>query len=116
MPPTCATWMRSMPMYASSTRRSRSSTPCRLECSTYHVNREREIAMNALRTLLIVAALVAALPLHAQESFPSRPVRVIVGYTAGGSTDIAARIYSAKMSEGLGQAVVVENHGGAAGT
>ena len=49
------------------------------------------------------------------KSFPDKPVRVIVGYAAGGGNDIVARIISQKLAEGLGQPVVVENKPGAAG-
>jgi len=48
-------------------------------------------------------------------SFPDHPVRMIVGFAAGGSTDVAARIIAQKMSEILGQSVLVENRTGASG-
>lgn len=59
----------------------------------------------------IASLLAASAP--AQESparnFPNKPVRIIVGFVAGSGTDIIARVVSAKMSEGLGQPVIVEN-------
>ena len=65
---------------------------------------------------LVGASLVGA-PAFAQEdaarNFPSKPIRVIVGYVAGGGNDIIARVVSAKMSEGLGQPVIIENKPGA---
>ena len=47
--------------------------------------------------------------------FPNRPIRMLVGFGAGGGTDIVARIVAQKMSESLGQSVVVENRTGASG-
>jgi tripartite-type tricarboxylate transporter receptor subunit TctC len=52
---------------------------------------------------------------HAQP-FPSKPLRVIVPFPAGGTTDIVARLVAQRMTETMGQAVVVENRGGAGGT
>lgn len=49
------------------------------------------------------------------QPYPSKPIRMIVPYPAGGNTDIVARAYTQKLSERLGQPVVVENRGGAAG-
>jgi len=50
------------------------------------------------------------------QSFPSRPINIIVPFAAGGPTDIVARVIAAEMSNSLGQQVVVENVVGAAGT
>ena len=69
--------------------------------------------------LLLLTACVAALPAFAQtsstKSYPSRPVRVIVGYPPGGATDITARLMSQWLSERLGQPFVIENRSGASG-
>ena len=53
---------------------------------------------------------------YAQPTYPDHPVRLIVGFAAGGSTDLVARIVANKMSAQLGQSVVVENRAGAGGT
>jgi tripartite-type tricarboxylate transporter receptor subunit TctC len=71
----------------------------------------------AVRALALGTALVAA-PLgcraHA-ETFPNRPVRLLVGFAAGGGADTASRIFAARMTETWGQQVLVENRGGAGG-
>jgi len=72
----------------------------------------------------VVSALVAscalcasvALPAFAQSDYPTRPVRVVVPYPAGGSTDNIARPLAERLSRALGQQFVVENRGGAGGT
>ena len=67
-----------------------------------------------LRRVLLAACL---LPIVASaQTFPSRPIRLIVPYAPGGNTDIVARIYSQKLAERLGQPVVIDNRGGAIGT
>jgi tripartite-type tricarboxylate transporter receptor subunit TctC len=63
------------------------------------------------------AALAATLPLHSfAQTFPNKPIRMIVPFPAGGATDILARALSQKLGEKLGQNVVVENRPGAGGT
>jgi len=67
------------------------------------------------RSMAVVAAAVAALGAAqaAAQAFPSRPVRMIVPQSAGGSTDVIARVVANRMGEGLGQTVVVDNRPGA---
>jgi tripartite-type tricarboxylate transporter receptor subunit TctC len=64
---------------------------------------------------LILASALAALPASAQ-TFPSKPIHIIVPFTAGSATDVAARALAAVMTKNLGQTVVVENKPGAGGT
>jgi tripartite-type tricarboxylate transporter receptor subunit TctC len=77
--------------------------------------------MTALMTALLRAACTLALvvfvnPVHAQNAdYPNRPMKLLVGFAAGGGTDVAARVIAQKMSEILGQGVVVENRTGASG-
>ena len=62
----------------------------------------------------LVAALVPALALA--QAFPSRALKVVVPFPAGGGTDLVGRAIAAKLGEALGQPVVVENRPGAGGT
>jgi tripartite-type tricarboxylate transporter receptor subunit TctC len=68
------------------------------------------------RRSLLGAALVTAATIGRAQSFPSRPIRLIVPFPPGGPTDIVGRLLAQKLSDGLGQAVVVENRAGAGGT
>ena len=64
--------------------------------------------------LLLAAFLLGAMPAaHAQAPYPAKPIRFLVGFPPGGTNDIVARVLSPKLSEFLGQQVVVENRGGA---
>jgi tripartite-type tricarboxylate transporter receptor subunit TctC len=72
-----------------------------------------------LRFLVIGAALccalIAPLPAGAADAYPSRPIRVMVGFAAGGVADITIRMVGQRLSERLGQAVVIDNRPGAGG-
>src|SRR5688572_7427941 len=75
--------------------------------------------MRPVRLLAVVAAIfagaaAAASAAFAQADYPNRPIRLVVGFPAGASADIAARVVGAKMTQALGQQVVVENKPGAA--
>jgi tripartite-type tricarboxylate transporter receptor subunit TctC len=74
---------------------------------------------NSLRGLIRVAATLAALicgSALAQDTYPSRPVRIVVAYPPGGAVDTIARKIAQKLSEQMGQQFVVENKPGASGT
>ena len=66
-----------------------------------------------IRTLLAAALLCAATPLFA--AWPEKPIKVLIGYAGGGSTDVVARLIAPKLGEKLGQPVVIENKPGGAG-
>ena len=70
-------------------------------------------AATVLRVPLLAAAIVACVSAHAQATYPTKPIQLIVGYAAGGGTDLLARVVASKMAEGLGQPVVIENKVGA---
>jgi tripartite-type tricarboxylate transporter receptor subunit TctC len=69
--------------------------------------------MARVRHALAVCALVAFISPAAAEDYPSRPIRLVVGFTAGGPTDIPARFLAERLSVSLGRAVMVENKPGA---
>lgn len=68
-----------------------------------------------LRGVLAAACLLSGVVAAAAEHYPSRPVRVVVGFPAGGPTDAIARIVAQKLTDNLGQQFFVENVGGAGG-
>jgi tripartite-type tricarboxylate transporter receptor subunit TctC len=70
------------------------------------------MTMLMMRTV-IAAAVFAASPAFA--AWPEKPIKVLIGYAPGGSTDVVARLLSQKLSEKLGQPIVIENKPGSAG-
>jgi len=68
-------------------------------------------------SLIFTTALwmAGAVSVHAQ-SYPTKPIRFVVGFTAGGASDITARIVGQKLTEHLGQPVIIDNRAGASGT
>jgi tripartite-type tricarboxylate transporter receptor subunit TctC len=74
------------------------------------------ITMIHLRAgIAVVASLMAASMAFAADPYPTRPIKMIVGFAPGGGTDLTARPIALKMSELMGQQVIVENRPGAAG-
>src|SRR5262249_17835116 len=72
------------------------------------------MARHPLKILLCVA-LACSFVTTARAEFPERAVKMLVGFSAGGGTDVAARIVAPGLGEALGQAIVVENRPGASG-
>jgi tripartite-type tricarboxylate transporter receptor subunit TctC len=75
----------------------------------------RGSAVAALAVLVTVVATLSPAPARAQSDYPIRPIRLIVGFAAGGGNDIFARVVADRASAILGQPVVVENKPGAGG-
>lgn len=71
------------------------------------------------RTLIGILGLMAAVACvsasYAQPTYPNKPIRIVVGFAAGGPTDIIARVIGSKIGEVLGQQVYIENRAGASG-
>jgi tripartite-type tricarboxylate transporter receptor subunit TctC len=75
-----------------------------------------ESAMAAVLQILLAAVLLlCGVPTASAQGYPNRPVRVVVGFPAGGPTDAIARLVSQKLSDAFGQQFFVENIGGAGG-
>jgi tripartite-type tricarboxylate transporter receptor subunit TctC len=72
-------------------------------------------AMPAIHTTLGVAVMTVACSVHAADTWPSRPIRLIAPFPAGSSVDAAARAITPSVSEALGQSIVIDNRAGASG-
>src|ERR687884_1280371 len=68
-----------------------------------------------MRKVVVLVAALFASSIAVANDWPSKPVRFIVPYPPGGGTDVIARILQSRLSESLGQSVVIENRGGAGG-
>ncbi|HVL57312.1 MAG TPA: tripartite tricarboxylate transporter substrate binding protein [Burkholderiaceae bacterium] len=69
-----------------------------------------------LKSLALLAAAAIAAPARAQDAYPSRPIRLIVPFAAGGAIDIISRTISAELSKQLDQPIVIDNRPGAGGS
>ena len=68
--------------------------------------------MTMIRSLSCVLMILAGSAAQAQQAYPSRPIRIIVPFAPGGTSDILARLIGAKMTENWGQQVLVDNRPG----
>ena len=71
--------------------------------------------MKNLRVIALAAAMTPIAALAQKTDYPQRPIRLIVGFTPGGSTDLVGRLLGVRLSERLGQQVVIDNRPGASG-
>src|SRR2546426_7955657 len=67
------------------------------------------------RQFLIAASALLATSLARAQGYPSKPIRMLVGFPPGGGLDFTTRLIAPHLSEGLGQPIIVENRAGAAG-
>jgi len=72
--------------------------------------------MNKTGLMLVFCAGMTGFTGAMAAKFPEKPIRIVIGYAAGGPTDAVGRMYATKLSENLGVPVIVENRSGAAGT
>jgi tripartite-type tricarboxylate transporter receptor subunit TctC len=72
--------------------------------------------MRVLALTITALCALASAPVSHADTYPSRFIRMIVPYPAGGTSDVLARVLAKKMGDSLGQQIVIENIGGAAGT
>lgn len=87
--------------------------------TVFHIPSPRHAALVSqiiALAMLLASNVVAAQPKESSEAFPNRPIRLVVAYPPGGSTDTAARVLSSILSPKFGQQVVVDNRPGAGGS
>src|SRR5688572_7346941 len=65
---------------------------------------------------VLAGAALACGAAHAQQAYPTKPIRLIVGFAPGGNTDTVARLVGQRLGEALGTQVIIDNRGGAGGT
>lgn len=71
--------------------------------------------MNVDRVTAVVGAVLLSMGTAQAQTYPTKPVRILVGFAPGGGIDLAARMYAQRLTEGLGQSFVVDNRPGAGG-
>ena len=76
------------------------------------LKRRLQVAIACVSAAIVGCANVNA----AEQTFPTKPLRIVVPFPAGGTTDVVARLVAQRMSDSLGQQVLVDNRGGAGGT
>ncbi len=96
--------------------RSRAGSPDMLVSTRIKFSQEVDHVMKRLGAVVFLSALLPAGGALAQESYPERPVRLIVPFAPGGGTDIVGRAIAKQMTEALGQTVMVDNRPGAGGS
>lgn len=72
----------------------------------------RRLSLSALAALVLGVLGLLSLPAQAQAPYPNKPIKWIVPFAPGGSGDLIARLLAERMSQGLGQAVIIDNRGG----
>jgi tripartite-type tricarboxylate transporter receptor subunit TctC len=85
----------------------------RIRCKYWRQKMKRRQAIQLIPMGLISSAFVSPIAAQSETDFPSRPVRLVVGYAPGGTTDIIARLIARELSRELGQSFVVDNRPGA---
>jgi len=73
------------------------------------------VRRNLIATAIVIGTLLAA-PARAQDAYPTKPIRLILGFSAGGISDVLGRALAAKISSSIGQQIIVENKPGAGST
>ena len=79
----------------------------------HNKGRGTPVKIRILTALAALSMVAMTAPAFAQADYPNRPVKWVVGYPAGGTTDILARIIGQRLSEKLGQQFIIENKPGA---
>src|SRR4051812_42123779 len=80
-----------------------------------HFNDPEEMRMKRMQTAMLMVLSLAAAGHAAADAYPDRPIRWIVPYAPGGGTDVIARPIAQQLGDVIGQQIVYDNRGGAAG-